>query len=124
MMEVLASPDHVVAMKLSGTINGEDYDRVVAEVDSKLDAHDKIGVLVDLTAFKDLTVEAGAKDVRYSLRHLWQLKRFPRDALITDKEWVRVLARIASPIVPHVEIRTFCPGEQALALSWVSDIHH
>ncbi len=124
MIEVLDSPDHVVALKLSGTVSGEDYDRVVTEVDAKLDDHDRIGVLVDLTAFKDLTLEAGAKDARYSLRHLWQLKRFPREALITDKEWVRTLARIASPVMPHVEIRTFDPGEEAQAMSWVSDIAH
>lgn len=123
MIEVLASPDHVVALKLSGAISGQDYDQVVTEVDAKLDAHDRIGVLVDLTGFEDMTLEAGAKDARYSLRHLWQLKRFPREAVITDKEWIRALARIASPLVPHVEIRTFNPGEQALAMSWVSDIH-
>ncbi|MDR7118047.1 STAS/SEC14 domain-containing protein [Caulobacter sp. BE254] len=123
MIEILASPDHVVAMKLSGTVSGHDYDRVVAEVDAKLDGHDRIGVLVDLTGFEDMTLEAGAKDARYGLRHLWELKRFPREAVITDKEWVRALARIASPLVPHVEVRTFDPGQQALAMSWVSDIH-
>jgi len=81
MIEILASPDHVVAMKLSGTVSGHDYDRVVAEVDAKLDGHDRIGVLVDLTGFEDMTLEAGAKDARYGLRRLWELKRFPREAV-------------------------------------------
>ncbi len=124
MIEILAAPAHVVAVKLSGTISGQDYDLAVAEVDAKLDDHDRIGVLVDLTDFKDMTVEASARDARYALKHLWELKRFPREAVITNKEWIRALARIASPIVPHVEVRTFEPGEQALAMSWVSDIHH
>ena len=123
MIEILPSPDHVLALKLSGTISGQDYDRLVTELDAKLDGHDRVGVLVDLTGFDDMTLEAGAKDARYSLRHLWELRRFPRQAVITDKEWIRALARIASPLLPHVEIRTFNPGEQALAMSWVSDIH-
>jgi len=123
MIEILASPNHVVAMRLSGTLSGEDYDRAVTEVDAKLSAHDRIGVLVDLTGFKDMTLEAGARDARYSLKHLWELRRFPREALITDKEWVRALSRIAGPILPHVEVRTFDPGEQDRAMSWVSDIH-
>jgi hypothetical protein len=72
--------------------------------------------------FKDFTLEAGAKDLRYGLRNFWQLKRFPREAVITDKEWVRALARIATPIIPHVEVRTFQPGEGEMAMSWVSDI--
>jgi hypothetical protein len=123
MIEILTSPDHVVALKLSGTISGQDYDQAVNAVDAKLDVHDRIGVLVDLTGFSDMTLEAGAKDARYSLRHLWKLGRFPREALITDKEWVRALARIVGPIIPQVEVRTFDPGQEALAMSWVSDVH-
>lgn len=122
MIEILTSPDHVVALKLSGTISGEDYDQIVAALEARLDRHERIGVLVDLAGFNDFTFEAGAKDLRYGLRNLWQLKRFPREAVITDKEWVRALVRIASPIIPHVEIRTFQPGEGDKAMSWVSDI--
>jgi hypothetical protein len=44
--------------------------------------------------------------------------------VITNKEWIRALARTFSPIVPQVEVRAFERGEQALAMSWVSDIHH
>lgn len=123
MIEILASPNHVVAIRLSGAITGQDYDRAVAEVDAKLSVHDRIGVLVDLTTFEDMTAEAGARDARYSLKHLWELRRFPREALITDKEWVRALARIVTPILPRVEVRTFDPGDETQAMSWVSDIH-
>ncbi len=122
MIEILTSPDHVVALKLSGTLSGEDYDKIVAELEARLDRHEQIGVLVDLVGFKDFTFEAGAKDLQYGLRNLWHLKRFPREAVITDKEWVRALARIGDPIIPHVEVRTFEPGEGEMAMSWVSDI--
>jgi hypothetical protein len=35
---------------------------------------------------------------------------------------MRALARIASPLFPHVEVRAFDPGDKPAALSWVSDI--
>ena len=122
MIEILSSPDHVVNLKASGTLSAEDYEHIVSAVEAKLDRHDRIGVLIDLVEFQDLSMEAAAKDARYSLSKIWELKRFPREAVITDKAWVRALARIASPLVPHVEVRTFEPGRQAAALSWVSDI--
>jgi hypothetical protein len=122
MLEVLPSPDHVAALKLSGRVNREDYDRIVAELDARLSRHDRIGVLLDVVEFEDLTLRADAKDAGYGLRNLWELKCFPREAIVTDKEWLRALVSIARPIVPHVEIRTFDPGARGLALSWVSDI--
>lgn len=122
MLELLDTPDHVVAFSLAGTLTGEDYDRIVAEVEGKLSRHQRIGVLVDLVSFEDLTLEAGAKDVAYSLKSLWRLNRFPREAVITDKEWVRTLARLADRLVPGVEVRAFSPPERDAALAWVGDL--
>lgn len=122
MIETLEAPDHVTALKISGILTAEEYDRIVADVEAKLDRHRRVGVLLDLVDFNDLSIEAAGKDTRYSLSKIWELKRFPREAIITDKAWIRALARIASPLAPNVEVRTFDPGEQKAALSWVSDI--
>lgn len=120
MLDILPSPDHVAAYKISGTLTGDDFDRLVADLEAKLSRQERIGVLVDLTEFKDLTLEAGAKDMRYGLSKMLQLRRFPREAVITDKEWVRALVRIADPLVPFVEIRCFDPGTLTEAMEWVS----
>jgi SpoIIAA-like len=122
MLDILPSPDHVAAYTISGTLTGEDIERIIADIEAKLARHERIGVLVDLTAFKDLTLEAGAKDLRYGLGKMLQLRRFPREAVITDKEWVRTLVRIADPLVPFVEIRTFEPGTLTEAMNWVSEV--
>jgi len=122
MIETLNSPDHVAAFKISGELTAEEYDHLVVEVEAKLDRHERLGVLLDLVDFKDISAEAAGKDARYSLSKIWELKRFPREAIVTDKAWMRALARVASPLVPHVEVRAFDPGDEAAALSWVSDI--
>ena len=118
MIEVLASPDHVVALKISGTLDGADYDRIIAEVEAKLARHRRLGVLVDLTQFHDVTAEAAIKDLRYDLKVLFQLNRFPREAIVTDKQWMHAFARVASPLLPFIEIRAFGSGEAAAALAW------
>jgi hypothetical protein len=122
LLEILDSPDHVAALRISVILSSGEHDRAVAEIEARLGRHDKIGLLLDLAAFDDVTTEASRKDSRDSLTEFWELKRFPRAAIITHKAWVAALARMAGPMVPHVELRVFHPGESANALSWASDI--
>lgn len=122
MLEILDAPDHVAAYSVQGTLTGQDYDRIVADVEAKLGRHEKLGVLMDLTGFDDISLKAAGKDVVYSLSKMFQLKRFPREAIVTDKEWIRTFARFAQPLVPFVEVRTFEPAERQAALDWVSVI--
>ena len=122
MLEILPSPDHVVAFRVAGTLTAEDYDRVIVEVGARLAHHDRIGVLVDLVEFDDVTAEAVWKDARFSLSLIGMLRRFPREAVVSDKRWVHVLARIADPLVPHVAVRAFPAAERDAALAWVADV--
>ncbi|RDJ22117.1 STAS/SEC14 domain-containing protein [Bosea caraganae] len=122
MFEILAAPDHVAAYRLSGTLTPEDYDGIIADIEARLQRHEKIGVLADLTGFHDITFRATAKDLRYSFSKLSELKRFPREAIISNKGWIATLASIASPLVPYVEIKAFKPEEFEAALIWAADI--
>jgi SpoIIAA-like len=122
MVEVLPAPDYVLALRIAGTLTPEDYDRIIAEVEAKLRRHARIGVYVDMTDFDDLTAKAAAKDIRYGLSKLGDLKRFPREAVVTDKQWLRTIVRILDPLVPYVEVRAFEPSEREQALAWVSAI--
>ncbi len=122
MLELIAAPDHVAAYRLSGTLMPADYDRLVADIEARLKRHEKVGVLVDLTGFEDITIKATASDLRYGFSKLFELKRFPRQALISDKSWVAAVAAVASPLVPFMEIRAFGSGALDAALTWVGDI--
>ena len=122
MMKLLPSPDHVVAVEISGTMTGDDFDKMVEAVEAVLARHERIGALVDLRGFTDATLEAAIKDTRYDLSKLFQLRRFPKEAVVSDKQWVHTMARITSPLVPFVEIRAFRTEEFDQALAWVADI--
>lgn len=121
MIEILPSADHVVAMKFTGTATSNDYDRVIAVIDAKLDAHDRIGLYADLEGFQDITVHAIAKDLKYSLGKLGELSRFPRAAIVTRKEWLRTLIRTTNRVLPKIELKAFEPDDRDLALTWVAD---
>lgn len=122
MIELLPSPDHVVAVRIGGTMTGADFDQVTEAVEAALGRHARIGVLVDLRGFTDATLEAAIKDTRYDLSKMFQLRRFPREAVVTDKRWMHTLAQFASPLMPFVELRTFEVAQFEAAMAWVSDL--
>ena len=122
MIEVLPSPANVVAVKLTGTMTAEDFDVIIDEVENKLARYQKLGILLDLAGFSDFTHEAARKDVRYDMSKLLQLNRFPREALITERQWMISLAKLVSPLLPFIAIRTFHPDEREEAMAWVSEV--
>ena len=122
MIEMLKAPDHVVAAKLTGTLGAEDYGRMIAEVGARLARFEKIGLMVDLTGFHDVTLEAAAKDIGYSFGKIMEWRRFPREAIVTDKQWVKGLAKMVGPLIPFIEVKTFDPGDDVAALAWAADI--
>ncbi|MBC6981158.1 STAS/SEC14 domain-containing protein [Caulobacter sp. 17J80-11] len=122
MIEILPAPDHVAAYRLSGELTGEDYDKVVVDLEARLARHDRLGVYVDMVDFTDMTAEALIKDIRYAFSKFGELKRFPREAVVTDRGWVKALVGLVDPIYRHTEIRTFAPDEREAALAWAQAI--
>ena len=107
MLEALAAPDHVVAFRLSGEVTGDDIETAAAAIDAALERHQRIGLYADASGLDGFTAEAFAKDLRYGLGKLGQLGRFTRSAVITDKAWLRNLARFEDRLFPQIEIRAF-----------------
>jgi hypothetical protein len=122
MIEFVSAPDHVFAVRLGGTLTSQDVDGSVREIEAKLQRHKRIGIFADLTGFEDVTGEALIMDFKYSFDKFGEWKRFPREAVVTDKKWIRALAALADPFVPQVEIKVFTPEERDEALAWASDV--
>lgn len=122
MFETLPAPPHVAAFRFSGTLSGEDYDRCVEQIETKLADHPRIGLLCDLTGFTGLTPAALAKDLRYALTRFGEYRRFARGAIVTDKHWLGRVSELAGHLFPHTDIRAFDPAERDAALAWAADI--
>lgn len=122
MLKILKSPDHVVAFSISGTLTKDDLDRIVEDIEAKLKRHDHVGLMADMTGFEDVTFKAAMEDLRYSFSKFGEWKRFPREAIVTDKQWLRTVMHLIGPLVPFVTIKVFEPGEQQSALDWAAEI--
>lgn len=121
MLEIIPAPDTVVAMRAVGTLDGADYDRVLAEVEAKLQTHPKIGVVAEMIDFHGLTGEALWKDIQYNIKRIGDWGRFPRCALVTDAAWLKALAAFWDPLIPGVEMKAFPAGQADEAIRWAAD---
>jgi len=119
MLEVLPSPEHVVALRVSGSIDRDDIERGIAAVEDALARQERIAVYAEI-AMTGMTPGAFARDLGYGLRHLHELRRFARMAVVTEQEWVRRVVQVQGRILPQIEIRTFTAGERDAALTWVA----
>lgn len=122
MLNILPSPDHVGAYAISGTLTKEDFDRLVADVDARLKAHNHVAMMVDLTGFEDITFKAALEDLRYGFGHIRDWTRFRREAVVTDRQWIRTMMHGADIVLPFIEIKAFEPGERQAAIDWAAEI--
>lgn len=122
MIEVLPAPDHVMALRIRGKVTTEDYDRVYRELGSKLKRYEKIGVCADTAELRGVTPRAFAKNLAYSLARLGEWRRFPREAVITDKRWLQALSRLSGAAFRKIDVRAFAPDDRAAALAWAAEV--
>jgi hypothetical protein len=119
MLEMLASPDDVVALKISGSIKGEDLDRIMDRLDTIMAAHAKTHVFVETQGISGLELASLPHYFGRAMPLFGKLNRFGRVAVVADQAWVRVGTQIESAMLPMVSYRTFEPDERDLALAWV-----
>ncbi|MBU3076451.1 STAS/SEC14 domain-containing protein [Sphingomonas quercus] len=118
MIEILPAPAHVLSLRLSGTLTQDDLERTIDDIEARLKRFDRIGVVADVTAFEDIGLRAGLKDIAYSFGKIMEWRRFPREAVIADRQWVRAAIGFIDPLVPFVTVKSFAPEESDAALAW------
>lgn len=119
MLEVLPSPDHVVAFRTSGHVDANDIERAIEAVEAALARQDRISIFAEIE-IAGMSPSAFARDVGYGLGKLRELHRFPRAAVVTNQEWVRWIAQIEGAIFPQIEVKIFTPAQRDEALAWAS----
>lgn len=120
MVELLQAPDQVAAFRITGKLTGEEFDTIAALIEEKLGRHEKVALYADMIGLTDVTGDAIVKRVRYGMGKLGELHRFPRVAIITDKEWLRALAGFSADFAKWMEVRTFEGTERDAAMAWSS----
>jgi hypothetical protein len=122
MIEVIPAADHVAAFRILETLDAEDYDEMIPQIEEKLKTHDKIGVFVDMEGFSDMTGEAMRRDFEYGIEKFGEFDRFGRAAIATDQQWIKAATEFAAALFPQIKAKVFPTEKKDEALAWASGV--
>lgn len=108
--------DRVVGFRIEGKVTNEDFEKVAALVQTRLAAHDKLRIYAEVPEFEGIAIDALFKDLKFALGH-WS--RFDKEAVVTDKSWLRTATEFAGKLIPHMEVRAFSTREVDAARRWI-----
>jgi hypothetical protein len=118
MHEFLESPDNVLAVKVSGTITGEDLDAIWDRTDTAMARYDKIHVYAETHGIEGMQLSALPRHLSRALPMFGKLDRFGRVAVVADQAWIRAGTRLESALLPNISYRVYEPEEREEALAW------
>ncbi|HEX6127189.1 MAG TPA: STAS/SEC14 domain-containing protein [Pyrinomonadaceae bacterium] len=121
MIEILDSPKHVVAMKLSGALTAADITAAYKAGEEALKDNERISYFVEVEPSMQFTFEGLMKDLAQVPRQFGRLGRYYRMALVTDKGWMAALARVEGLVFSSIDVRVFAHAERAKAFAWVAE---
>ncbi len=122
MLSIEEAPENLLAIRLSGVVEEADIERMERAFAEKLATEDRFGLVVDMTDWSDITGDALAEDSKFEFGLLGKLARFPRMAIISDKQFPQAIVKYLHPLFPTVEIRTFGADERQEAMAFAATV--
>ena len=119
MLEIIPfEEENIIGFRLRGKIEDSEFDETIRIIEEKLKLHKKLRVYAEIEEFKGMSVNTFMKDIHYSLRY-W--RNFDKEAVVSDKGWLKTWVGIAGSIVPGVEVRHFTFDEKEEAKEWIRE---
>lgn len=122
MLTIESSPDHVIAVRFTDAIEKPDIETFKSAVGEKLKGGGRVGMLVDMSQWSDITADAMLEETRFELANLENLARFGRMAFVSDKQFIWAVAGAMNALVGTTEVRSFATANHAQALAFVSEL--
>jgi len=119
MHEFIDGPANVIALKVSGTIAGDDLDAIMDRTDAVLAKSGKVHVFVETQGISGLQLGALPHYMRRAMPLLGKLDRFGRVAVVADQAWIRAGSRLESALLPNIHYMVVGPEGRDEALAWV-----
>lgn len=122
MIEILESAEHLVAMKITGSVTGEDITKAYKATEDALKNNERVSFFGEVDDSFGFTWEGLAKDISEGLKQLGNLSRYYRAAVVTDKGWLGALARAEGLVFSSIDVRVFPRSERDKAFAWASEV--
>jgi hypothetical protein len=119
MIEILEqSTKNVVAMRLSGKILHRDYQELIPVVEKRIEEHGGVRCFVEMTEFHGVELRALWDEIKFDVRHAWQIERC---AVVGDRAWQAWMTKLAKPIFLKADMRFYEIAERDKAWDWINE---
>lgn len=119
MIDILDTPDDIVAVKVSNTVTGSDLDAAMDRLDRALEVAEKVHVFVETHSIDGIELGSLPSYTARAMPLFGKLGRFGRVAVVADQAWVRFGTRLESMVLPFISYKVFEPDRRDEALAWV-----
>jgi hypothetical protein len=116
MLQILEeSKDDLVAIRILGHVDKNDYDVMLPVLEERIKQHQKISIYAELQDVEAITLEALWEDLKFDIRHA---SDFEKAAIVGDQQWLELLLTVSSPFT-SAQVKYFDFKDRNLALEWV-----
>ena len=119
MHQIIDSPEDVIAVKISGTITGEDLDAIMDRTDAVMSGEGKVHVYAETQGIDGFQLSAMPHYMSRAMPLFGKLGRFGRVAVVADQAWIRAGSKIESALLPGISYMVVGPEKRDEALAWV-----
>jgi len=118
MIEILTVglDDRVLGLRVRGSIDQSDLDRVTGALERKLEHHKPLRIYAEVQELGTISPGAVVEDLRLALHHFRDVER---QAVVSDAGWLSLLSR-AGDLLPGIDVRTYPWSEQSKAIEWIN----
>ncbi len=120
MLELIpVESEQLIAYRTEGKIASADFERVADRIEEKLEGQSgSLRIYAEIESLSGIGPMALWKDLKFGARHITDLDRFDRIAVVSDEGWIENLARLEGAVIPGVEIETFSKQDRERAMAW------
>ncbi|MBV7380425.1 STAS/SEC14 domain-containing protein [Maritimibacter dapengensis] len=109
---------NTMILTLHGTVERDDIAPLKDTFASAFNDTPEMSIIVDMTAWTDITDDAIGEDLGLELKLLGKLGRIDRIALVSNKEWVGAMVDFVGPWLPGTKVCRFGADDMDAAQSW------
>ena len=107
----------LLVIRVSGKLEGKDYETFVPEFERLVKANGKLDVLFDMRGFHGWDLGALWADTKFALYHFGDMRKL---AMIGEKKWEQGMAVFCKPFTT-AKIRYFDHTKASEARDWIAE---
>ena len=120
MLEILESPKHLVAFKLSKELTADDVDKSTKALTDALKDQERVNIFTEIDGAITFTLEGLWRDLVNSVSNFGLRRKINRLAVVSGSEVYSFLLRVEGLVFSSIEMRVFSPARRDEAFAWAS----